>query len=106
MAEETPMIFALIWRARDNDDTFQQSEFEARIPRLMVWLRDLRDKGKLLACGGGGFEKSPGGLTVIYAECPEEAMELSAGSPMNEIGSTEILQWGVYYGKLEVPREF
>ena len=93
-------IYALIWRAADPDDTWKQDEFDARIPRLMAWLRSLKAGGNLLACGGGGFEHSAGGLTLIRADGIEEARKLSAGSPMNEIGSTEIFLWDLYYGDL------
>ena len=93
-------VYALIWRAAEPDDTFKQEEFEARIPRLMVWLKELYAAGKLLGCGGGGFETHSGGLTGIRADSPEEAKKLSEGTPMNEIGSTEIFYWGVYYANL------
>lgn len=95
-------LYALIWRANEDDSTFQQSEFEQRIPRLMEWLKALQLSGKLVACGGGGFEQHSGGLTIIRAESPEEAIELGAGSPMNEIGNTELLVWDVFYGELSI----
>jgi hypothetical protein len=106
MSDRLPEIYALIWRATEPDERFDATEFEGRIPRLMVWLRDLHAKGKLVACGGGGFENHSGGLTLIRAESAEEAMELAKGSPMNEIGSTELLVWDVYYADLAVPRDF
>lgn len=93
-------VYALIWRASEPDETFKQEEFESRIPRLMTWLRDLYAQGKLVGCGGGGFETHSAGLTLIRAESPEEAKALSDGTPMNEIGTTEILYWGVYYADL------
>ena len=101
-----PEIYALIWRSAATDDTFDQSEFDARVPRLMKWLGLLHAQGKLVGCGGGGFENHAGGLTLVRAENIEEALELSTQSPMNEIGSTEVLVWGVYYAELSVPRDF
>lgn len=97
-------LYALIWRAHEPDETFRQAEFEARIPRLMEWLRGLKAGGHLVSCGGGGFEHHAGGLTVIRAESIEQAMALSAGTPMNEIGHTEVFVWDVYYSDL-VERE-
>lgn len=94
-------IYALIWRSHETDATFQQSEFDARLPRLMEWLRGLHANGHLLACGGGGFEHHSGGLTLIRAETVEQALELSAGSPMNEIGTTELLVWDLYHANLQ-----
>ncbi len=93
-------VFALIWKANEPDETFKQEEFENRIPRLMVWLKELYSKGNLLACGGGGFESYAGGLTLIQANDINEANELSKGSPMNEIGKTEIMIWDVYFANL------
>ncbi len=90
-------IYACIWRSFEEDANFKQEEFDARIPRLMTWLRNLHQSGKLVACGGGGFENHSGGLTLIQADSIEEAMELSSGSPMNEIGTTEIMVWDVFY---------
>ena len=102
MAENNPfrIVYALIWKANDPDATFKQEEFEKRIPRLMDWLKELHGKGKLVACGGGGFENHAGGLTLINASSVEEAAELSSGSPMNEIGTTEIFLWDLYYSNL------
>ena len=93
-------VYALIWRATQPDNEWNEQEFSDRVPRLMVWLRELYASGNLLACGGGGFEDRSGGLTIIRAESPEEAKRLSQGTPMNEIGTTEIFYWGVYYGDL------
>lgn len=66
----------------------------------MIWLKELYAAGALVACGGGGFENHSGGLTLIRASSPERALELAAGSPMNEIGSTELLVWDVFYADL------
>ena len=96
-----PELYALIWRANDPDDTFDSAEFEQRIPRLMEWLRDLYAKGHLVGCGGGGFENHSGGLTLIRASGIDEAMQLSAGSPMNEIGTTDILVWDLFFANLD-----
>ncbi len=106
MAENLPVIYALIWRSNEPDETFDMREFDSRIPRLMEWLRALNAKGALVACGGGGFATHSGGLTLIRAGSVEEALDLGAGSPMNEIGTTELLVWDVYFGDLQVPREF
>ena len=70
----------------------------------MAWLHDLHASGKLVACGGGGFAEHSGGLTLVRADSPEEAMRLGEGSPMNEIGVTELLVWDVFYADLKVAR--
>lgn len=95
-----PEIYALIWRSTATDEEFDQAEFEKRIPRLMEWLRNLHADGRLVGCGGGGFEHHAGGLTLIRAADAGEAQRLSEGSPMNEIGSTEIFLWDVFYADL------
>jgi uncharacterized protein YciI len=102
MTQQNPFreIYALIWKANEPDETFNQEEFESRIPRLMEWLRELYSNGKLVGCGGGGFENHAGGLTLINAANVDEARELSKGSPMNEIGKTEIFVWDVYYASI------
>jgi hypothetical protein len=93
-------IYACIWRASKNDEEFDQQEFDDRMPRLFDWLKTLKKSGHLIACGGGGFYDRSGGLTLIYAENPEQALELSNGTPLNEIGTTELMQWGVFYADL------
>lgn len=93
-------LYALIWRSTAPDERFSQAEFDERIPRLMTWLRELKAGGHLVACGGGGFANHAGGLTLIRAESVEEAQRLSDGTPMNEIGSTEILVWDVFWAEL------
>lgn len=95
-----PEIYALIWRSTATDEESNPAEFEERLPRLMEWLRNLHAGGHLVGCGGGGFEQHAGGLTLIRAADVEEAQRLSAGSPMNEIGTTEILIWDVYFADL------
>jgi uncharacterized protein YciI len=95
-------IYACIWRSTEPDETFSQLEFESRIPRLMEWLKSLHKAGKLVGCGGGGFETHSGGLTLIRADSIEEAIALSNGTPMNEIGHTEIMEWGVFWADLVV----
>ncbi|MBS1914360.1 MAG: hypothetical protein JST22_20385 [Bacteroidetes bacterium] len=97
-------VYALIWRAGEPDDVFDDARFQERIPRLMEWLRGLHAGGHLVACGGGGFENHMGGLTLIRAGSHEQAIELSAGSPMNEIGHTEIFLWDVYFADLSEKR--
>ena len=94
-------IYACIWKSNEPDETFRQEEFDARIPRLMDWLRALQKGGHLLACGGGGFENHAGGLTLIQADSVEEAIELSNGTPMNEIGTTEVMVWDVFTANLQ-----
>jgi len=93
-------IYALIWKANEPDETFKQEEFDSRIPKLMEWLKSLHNSGKLVACGGGGFEDRPGGLTLINSSSPEEALEMSSGNPMNEIGNTEIMIWDVFFASI------
>ncbi|MBS1492178.1 MAG: hypothetical protein JST55_01630 [Bacteroidetes bacterium] len=94
------VVYALIWKSHEPDEIFNPQEFDERIPRLMLWLKEIHSKGKLVACGGGGFENHTGGLTLITADNIEDAIAISEGSPMNEIGGTEILMWDVFYGNL------
>ncbi|HEX2788484.1 MAG TPA: YciI family protein [Ignavibacteria bacterium] len=107
MSQENPfrVVYALIWKSNKPDDEFDSTEFECRIPRLMEWLKDLKKKGKLVACGGGGFENHAGGLTLINADSIEEAQQLSNGTPMNEIGTTEIMVWDVYYADISEKKQ-
>jgi uncharacterized protein YciI len=100
--ERLPEIYALISRSNDPDETYNQEEFSSRIPRLMTWLRDLHAKGKLVACGGGGFENHAGGLTLIRADTIEAAQKLANGTPMNEIGTAEILIWDLFFADLDL----
>jgi len=102
--DQLPVVYALIWRSHQTDAEFDQEEFNRRLPQLMAWLHGLRDRGKLVACGGGGFANHSGGLTLVRADSPEEALELGAGSPMNEIGTIELLVWDVFYADLNVAR--
>jgi uncharacterized protein YciI len=106
MADALLTVYALIWRSTEPDATFDVAAFEERIPRLMDWLRGLKASGALVACGGGGFDTHAGGLTLVRAASVDEAMVHAAASPMNEIGSTDLLVWDVYYGALDVPRAF
>ncbi len=94
------VVYALIWRSAVTDADFNREEFDRRVPRLMEWLRGLHADGKLVGCGGGGFENHSGGLTLIRAESIEEAQRISEGHPMNEIGTNEILVWDVFYADL------
>lgn len=108
MAEEQSsfkVVYALIWKAHEPDEIFNPEEFDKRIPRLMEWLKEIYKKGKLVACGGGGFENHTGGLTLITADNIEEALEISKGSPMNEIGDTELMVWDVFYGNLDEKKQ-
>ncbi len=101
-----PTVYALIWRSHATDDAFDPAAFEARIPAVMDWLRSLAADGRLVACGGGGFENHSGGLTLVRAQDPEAALAIAAAHPLNDIGDTELLVWDVYYGALDVPREW
>lgn len=94
-------LYACIWKSHQTDDSFDLSEFESRLPRLMDWLRSMKAGGHLVACGGGGFENHSGGLTILSADSVEHAVELSNGTPMNEIGTTEIFVWDNFYGDLQ-----
>lgn len=102
--DRLPTYYACIWRATNPDETFDPAEFQARLPRLRVWLQDLLARGKLVACGAGGFDTHSGGLTILRADTVDEALALAAGSPMNEIGKTDVLVWDVYFADLSVPR--
>ena len=89
-------IYALVFHQSGTHE-----EFEERIPRLMSWLRQLHSGGNLIACGGGGWSNDTGGgLTLITADSPEEAEQLASGTPMNEIGHTEIMLWDCFYADL------
>lgn len=94
------MLYAIIWRANEPDETFDAKQFEDRLPRLLTWLRDLKARNVLVACGGGGFETHMGGLTVVRASSATEAEELVSGDPMLEIGTHEIFEWSVFYADL------
>ncbi|MEY3688665.1 MAG: hypothetical protein RIT37_227 [Bacteroidota bacterium] len=95
-------IYALIWRSHAQDDAFDQQAFNERMPALFTWLTQLKSQSKLLACGGGGFETSPGGLTIIYAESPEEAIAIANQSPLADMGTTEIMFWGLFHANLRM----
>jgi len=101
MNQENPSreVYALIWRSNEPAGRIQE-EFDERVPRLMDWLKNLYTEGRLVGCGCGEFETHAGGLTLINASGFDEAKELSKGSPMNEIGKTEIMVWDVFYGDL------
>ena len=89
--------YALIWKGEENPEAFQ-----ARIPALMTWLRDLHGKGQLVACGGGGYEVGDGGLTILNVNSVEEAQAIMESYPMNDIGTMELLVWDVFYADLVV----
>lgn len=97
-----PLVYALLWKSAQKDDEFDQQKFNERIPQLMAWLRQLYSQEKLVACGGGGFEEHTGGLTLIRTDTLEDAIAISKQNPMNDIGSTELLVWDVFYGNLSV----
>lgn len=101
-SESLPIVYALLWKSTQKDEEFNQAEFNDRIPQLMVWLRHLYSQGKLVACGGGGFEEHAGGLTLIRTDSLEDAIAISMQNPMNDIGSTELFVWDVFYGNLNV----
>lgn len=99
---QRPVIYALIWKASSKGPRVMK-DFEDRIPRLMTWLKQLRQDGFLVACGGGAFESSDGlsgGLTLVKANSFEHAMQLSRGTPMNEIGATEVMIWDIFTANL------
>lgn len=103
-----PVIYGLIWKASEMGPQVM-AQFEERIPRLMTWLKELKTTGALVACGGGSFESSEGlsgGLTLIRATSFDHARMLSTGSPMNEIGKTEIMIWDLFYGDLQENTEW
>ena len=102
--DKLPVVYACIWRATEDDAHFDQKKFEERIPRLMEWLKQLKANGNLVACGGGGFENHSGGLTLIKANTIDDALTISNQNPMNEIGTTEVLVWDVYFAELTVAR--
>jgi len=95
-----PTLYAFVWRAHESDATFDDKTFIDRLPRLLLWLRELKAKNVLVACGGGGFEEYAGGMTVIRADSPDHARELFSGDPMLEIGTHDLLVWDVFYADL------
>jgi uncharacterized protein YciI len=103
-----PVYYALIWKSSAIGPQVMQG-FEERIPRLMIWLKELRASGTLVACGGGAFESSEGysgGLTIIKANSFEQAHQISKGTPMNEIGKTEVMIWDLFAGNLQANTEW
>jgi len=94
------MLYAFIWRANEPDETFDTQLFDDRLPRLLDWLRELKAKNVLVACGGGGFETHMGGLTIIRASSATQAEALVAGDPMLEIGTHDVFEWHVEYAEL------
>lgn len=93
-------VYACIWRATEPDETFNPEEFQSRIPRLMEWLKKLKQVDTSLD-GGGGFSTHAAGLTFILAEISGRGTT-SSGTPMNEIGSTDVMLWDVFYADLSV----
>ena len=55
--EELPVVYALIWKANDTGEEADEA-FQERIPRIMDWLKSLKQNGHLIACGGGGISIS------------------------------------------------
>ena len=94
-------VYAIVWRFTEPSERFQ-----ALVPRIMEWLKDLRRRGILVACGGGGFAEADGGLTLIRAASAEEASAEMAKSPQAAFGTQELFQWDVYFADLSVPKAF
>ena len=99
-------VFALIWKSNEEDDNFDQNEFESRVPALMEWLEQLRNSGRLRACGGGGFARHAGSLTIVEVESESEdealleVVAIARANPLNEIGQTDIMVWDLFYSDL------
>ncbi len=91
------MVYAFIWKS-----SAAQEEFERRVPGLMKWLEDLHQKGCLRGCGGWVDEN--GGLTLIEANSKEEAQRINDTFPLNDIGTTEIFAWDIFYADLVVKK--
>jgi len=89
-------IYACIWESNAS-----QEEFDKRVPRVMAWLNDLKQSGKLRGCGGCQ-DDLVGGLTLIEAESIEEVKKMNRTYPLNEIGKTKIVPWDVYHCDLSV----
>jgi uncharacterized protein YciI len=94
-------IYALLWKMN-----VPQTQFEAHIPAIMDWLRELKRRGKLLGCGGAGGASWDGGLTLIEAADAKEAIAEASRSPQAAIGTTEVVEWEVYFANLVVPKDF
>src|SRR5688572_19657456 len=90
-------VYALIWKM-----TVPNEEFQRRIPEIMAWLRELRGNRRLVACGGAGAATWDGGLTLIEATSAEEAIAEASRSPQASMGTTEVLEWQVYFADLSV----
>lgn len=43
-------LYAFVWRAHESDATFDDTTFIDRLPRLLLWLRELKAKNVLVAC--------------------------------------------------------
>jgi uncharacterized protein YciI len=92
-------VYAIVWRF-----TEPAARFEALIPQIMEWIKDLRRRGILVACGGGGFAEADGGLTLLRAASAAEAAAEMAKSPQTAFGTQELFQWDVYFADLSVPK--
>jgi hypothetical protein len=93
-------VYALVWKM-----SVSQEEFGRRVPEIMTWLRGLRSQGRLVACGGAGAAGWDGGVTVIHAASPAEAIAEAERSPQASMGTTEVVEWEVYFADLSVPRD-
>lgn len=96
-----PAVYAIVWKY-----TEPAARFQALVPSILAWVRDLRARGVLVACGGGGFADADGGLTLIRADGPEAAQAEMARSPQTAFGTMELFEWDVYFADLTVPRAF
>jgi len=93
------MIYALVWKSTGTRD-----EFESRIPLLLEWLRDLRESGRLCACGE--WDDDAGALTVVDVPGLADAQELVARYPLDEIGETKIHRWDVLFADLHLAHDW
>lgn len=90
------MVYAFIWRSAAS-----QREFDQRVPALMEWLTQLYRQGRLRGCGGWADDQ--GGLTLVEAGSREEAEKIWKSCPLDEIGTTEIFEWDIFFAALSTP---
>ena len=90
-------VYASIWESNAS-----QEAFDAKVPKLMAWLHDLKKQNKLRSCGGCNDERI-GGLTIVEASSLDEAKALFQNFPLNEIGTNKIVEWDIYHSDLTEP---
>lgn len=86
-------VFAFIWTLTASPEAFDDAT-----PDLLAWLGGLHAEGRLAGCGA--WASGDGGLTLIRAASREEAAELYAPCPLRALGSTQLVEWEVFFADL------